>query len=145
MGAATCFPFSVPVVCLILAGRACLGGESCLRRLAPRFLKNAFREVQSQRRLGLWGHWLAYHRGDVRNHHLCGDGPGSLRAVAFFREGICSVDVSENVRRGAKAAMVNARCIWGYLNLGIVFVQLKNASPMHKLLIGLVAFIFETN
>jgi len=41
--------------------------------------------------------------------------------------------------------MVNARCIWVYLNLGIVFVQLKNASPMHKLLIGLVAFIFETN
>ncbi len=81
----------------------------------------------------------------MQNHHLCGDGPGSLRAVAFFREGICSVDVSENARRGAKTAMVNARCIWVYLNLGIVFVQLKNASPMHKLLVGLVAFIFETN
>ena len=133
------------MVCPILAGRACLGGESCLRRLAPRFLKNAFREVQSQRRQGLWGNWLAYHRSDVQNRHLGGDSPGSLRAVTFFREGICSVDVSENVRRSAKTAMVNARCIWGYLNLGIVFVQLKNASPMHKLLIGLVAFIFETN
>ena len=145
MSAVTCFPSSVPVVCLIFAGRACLGGESCLRRLAPRFLKNAFREVQPRRRLGLLNNWLAYHRGDVKNHHHCGDSPGSLRAVAFFREGICSVDVSENARRGAKTAMVNARCIWVYLNLRIVFVQLKNASPMHKLLIGLVAFIFETN
>ena len=96
MSAATCFPFSVPVVCLILAGRACLGGKSCLRRLAPRFLKNAFREVQSQRRLGLWGHWLAYHRGDVQNHHVCGDGLGSLRILCFSAD---ENYISENLRQ----------------------------------------------